>query len=365
MAQKQYSINPVQTSFPMKANSQVREVEIQAWWESIKVYARNLEKRKNGEKFVLHDGPPYLSSAKIHIGTALNKILKDIVTRYKAKTGKYAPYVPGYDSHGLPIETAVLKDVKGGRQTMSVLELRKRCREFALTNLKGQESNFKRLGVWGDWENPYVTLDQKFEAAQLRVFGKMASEGYLYKGLKSITWCANCETALAEAEIEYSDITSDDIYVKFAVEPESITKLAKLLNKKFNPDQKVSFVIWTTTTWTIPANVAIAVNADFDYEFLKLKSGELLVIASLLKDSFLEKTDLANDYVGSAGTILGKELEFLKTKHPFFDRESIIILSDHVTADAGTGNVHTAPGHGPEDFELGMRYKLPIITACR
>src|ERR1700722_12407435 len=233
--EKQYSINPVQTSFPMKANSQVREVEIQTWWESIKVYERNLDKRKNGVNFVLHDGPPYLSSAKIHIGTALNKILKDIITRYKAMTGKYAPYVPGYDSHGLPIETAVVKDVKGGKNAFTPLELRKRCREFALSNLKGQENNFKRLGVWGDWEHPYITLDKKFEAAQLRVFGKMAAEGYLYKGLKAITWCPNCETALAEAEIEYHDITSDDIYVKFEVEPESKEKLAKLINKKINP----------------------------------------------------------------------------------------------------------------------------------
>ena len=361
MAEKQYSINPVQTSFPMKANSLVREVEIQNWWESIKVYERNLEKRKDGEKFVLHDGPPYLSSAKIHIGTALNKILKDIITRYKAMTGKYAPYVPGYDSHGLPIETAVVKDVKGGRHSLSPLELRKRCREFALSNLKGQENNFKRLGVWGDWEHPYITLDRKFEAAQLRVFGKMAAEGYLYKGLRAITWCPNCETALAEAEIEYQEHTSEDIFVRFQVEPESKEKLGKLINKKLD-ETNISFVIWTTTPWTLPANLAIAVNTDFEYELLELKSGELLIVASSLKDSFLEKTGLLSEYKSTTGKIVGKELEYLKAKHPFFNRESVVILGDHVTAEAGTGCVHIAPGHGPEDFELGAKYKLPVIS---
>ncbi len=362
MPEKQYSINPVQTSFPMKANSQTREVEIQSWWDSNKIYERNLEKRKNGEKFVLHDGPPYLSSAKIHIGTAMNKILKDIITRYKAMTGKYAPYVPGYDSHGLPIENAVLKDVKGGRASMTPVELRQRCREFALSNLKGQESNFKRLGVWGDWQHPYITLDKKFEAAQLRVFGKMASEGYLYKGLRAIMWCPNCETALAEAEVEYNDITSDDIFVKFELREESKEKLANLLKHKFKPEQKISFVIWTTTTWTLPANAGIALNADFDYELLEFNSGEIMIVASELKESFLEKSESRKDYKTSAGKIKGKELEYLKAKHPFFDRDSLIILGDHVTADAGTGCVHTSPGHGPEDFELGMKYKLPIIS---
>jgi len=362
MTEKQYRINPVQTSFPMKANSQVREVEIQTWWESIKVYERNLEKRKDGEKFVLHDGPPYLSSAKIHIGTALNKVLKDIITRYKAMTGKYAPYVPGYDSHGLPIENAVLKDVKGGKHAMSAVELRKRCREFALSNLKGQENNFKRLGVWGDWEHPYITLDNKFEAAQLRVFGKMAAAGYLYKGLRAIMWCPNCETALAEAEIEYQEHTSEDVFVKFQIEPESKGKLAKLINKKLDPDRKISFVIWTTTAWTLPANVAIAVRADFEYELLELQSGEIVIVTSGLKDSFLEKTGLSKDYKGTIAKIAGKELEYLIARHPFFDRQSVIILSNHVTAEAGTGCVHISPGHGPEDFELGIKYKLPIIS---
>ncbi len=362
MSDKAYSINPVKTDFPMKANSQVREVEIQSKWQASKVYERNLDKRKNGEKFVLHDGPPYLSSSKIHLGHALNKILKDIVTKYKAMHGFYAPYVPGYDSHGLPIETAVVKDVKGGRNALTPLELRIRCREFALKNLQGQETNFKRLGVWGDWAHPYITLDSKFEAAQLRVFGQMAAKGYLYKGLKSVSWCPNCETALAEAEIEYHEHTSEDVYVKFAVDKESKEKLANLSNKKLDPAKDVFFVIWTTTVWTLPSNLAIAVHPEFEYELLELKSGEILIVASSLKDAFLTNAKLSENYKQTIAKLSGKDLEHLQTKHPFFDRPSPIILGDHVTAEAGTGCVHIAPGHGPEDFELGAKYKLGVLS---
>jgi len=362
MSTKTYSINPVKTDFPMKANSQVREVEIQSWWETIKVYERNLEKRKTGEKFVLHDGPPYLSSNKIHIGHALNKILKDIITKYKAMHGNYSPYVPGYDSHGLPIETAVLKNVKGGRNAMDALELRRRCREFALNNVKGQEDGFKRLGIWGDWAHPYITLASEFEAAQLRVFGQMAAKGYLYKGLKSVYWCATCETALAEAEIEYAEHTSDAIYVKCAVEPKSKDKLADLTSKKLDPSKKVSFVIWTTTPWTMPANLAIAVNAEFEYDLLEMQSGEVFIVASALTESFLNNTELKNHYKKTIVQVIGKDLEHLETKHPFIDRKSPIILGDHVTTEAGTGNVHIAPDHGPEDFELGVKYKLGSLN---
>ncbi len=362
MSTKTYSINPVKTDFPMKANSQVREVEIQSWWETIKVYERNLEQRKTGEKFVLHDGPPYLSSNKIHIGTALNKILKDIITKYKAMHGNYSPYVPGYDSHGLPIETAVLKDVKGGRNAMAPLELRRRCREFALNNLKGQENAFKRLGVWGDWAHPYITLESQFEAVQIRVFGQMADKGYLYKGLKSVYWCATCETALAEAEIEYAEHTSDAIYVRFAVEQKSKDKLATLINEKLDPAKNVFFVIWTTTPWTLPANLAIAVNAEFEYNLLEMQSGEILIVASALTESFLDKAELKEQYKQTIATVIGKDLEHLETKHPFINRKSPIIVGEHVTTEAGTGCVHTAPDHGPEDFELGVKYKLGALT---
>jgi isoleucyl-tRNA synthetase len=355
---KEYSINSPQTDFPMKANSAVREVEIQKRWDDNRIYERALEKRQDAPKFVLHDGPPYLSSARIHIGTALNKILKDIVTKYKSVRGFYAPYVPGYDSHGLPIETAVLKEVKGGRNALSPVELRKRCREFALSNLKGQEENFKRLGVWGDWDHPYITLDKHFEAAQLRVFGQMAEKGYIYKGLKSVYWCTHCETALAEAEIEYADHNSHSIYVKFKVDPDSRQKLPKFVPS----DSEVSFVIWTTTPWTLPANLAIALHPDFSYDFIATKEHGVLVVAEPLRENFLAVLGLTEQDVSILGSVRGKELEYLKARHPFADRTSLIILGEHVTSEAGTGCVHTAPGHGPEDFEIGAKYKLGVLS---
>lgn len=351
-----YSLNLPQTDFPMKANSAVREVEIQKRWDAEDVYAKAMKKRESSEKFVLHDGPPYLSSSKIHIGTALNKVLKDIVCKYKNQRGFYSPYVPGYDSHGLPIENAALKDVKGGRHSITPVELRKRCREFALSNLKGQEANFRRLGVWGDWENPYITLDQKFEAAQIRVFGQMATKGFLYKGLKSVSWCPTCETALAEAEVEYADHKSHSIYVKFEVASQSRAKLPKFIKD----DDQVNFVIWTTTPWTLPANLGVALHPDFNYHFLKTKDHGVLVVSEGLKEAFLSTTGVGD--VELMGEALGKELEYIETKHPFIDRTSLVVLGGHVTNETGTGVVHTAPGHGPEDFELGARYKLGVVS---
>ena len=340
----------------MKANSAVRELEIQKRWEADDVYAKAMKKRENSEKFVLHDGPPYLSSNKIHIGTALNKVLKDIVCKYKTQKGFYSPYVPGYDSHGLPIENAALKDVKGGRHSITPVELRKRCREFALSNLKGQEDNFRRLGVWGDWAHPYITLDQKFEGAQIRVFGEMATKGFLYKGLKSVSWCPTCETALAEAEVEYADHKSHSIYVKFEVAPQSREKLPKFVKA----DDQVNFVIWTTTPWTLPANLGVALHPDFNYHFLKTREHGVLVVSEGLKEAFLSSTAVGD--VELVGEALGKELELIETKHPFIDRKSLVVLGDHVTNETGTGVVHTAPGHGPEDFELGAKYKLGVVS---
>jgi isoleucyl-tRNA synthetase len=354
---EKYPVNLPQTAFPMKANSAVREVETQKFWEDETVYEKAVARREKNEKFVLHDGPPYLSSSKIHIGTALNKILKDIVTKYKTLHGFYSPYVPGYDSHGLPIENAVLKDVKGGRAALTPVELRQRCREFALANLKGQEANFKRLGVWGDWAHPYITLDKHFEAAQIRVFGKMATAGYLYKGLKSVSWCPNCETALAEAEVEYADHTSNSIYVKFDVDDQYRDKLPKFVPA----NEVVSFVIWTTTPWTLPANLGVALHPEFDYHFLKTPKDGILVVAEALKETFLQTVGLTEG-VTSLGTVKGQTLEHIKTNHPFVKRHSTVILGEHVTADAGTGCVHTAPGHGPEDFEIGHKYKLGVLS---
>ncbi len=358
---KKYPVNLPVTEFPMKANSAVRELEIQKFWDEKRVYELNLEKRSGSEKFVLHDGPPYLSSSKIHIGTALNKILKDIITKYKALHGFYSPYVPGYDSHGLPIENAALKDVKGGRAAITPVELRKKCREFALSNLKGQEDNFRRLGVWGDWAHPYITLDQHFEAKQIRVFGKMVTNGYLYKGLKPVYWCPTCETALAEAEVEYADHTSNSIYVKFAVADSHRSKLPAFVGAD-KADKKVSFVIWTTTPWTLPANLAIALHPDFVYEFVDTAEHGVLVVAQSLKETFFAAAGLDAAQAKVLGTATGRELDLLETEHPFAGRLSKVINGAHVTNEAGTGVVHTAPGHGPEDFEVGKLYNLGVLS---
>jgi isoleucyl-tRNA synthetase len=356
MNQKAYNVNLPQTKFPMKGNSAVREVEIQRFWDTRNIYATNLAQRNIKKKFVLHDGPPYLSSSKIHIGTALNKILKDIVTKYKAQRGYYAPYVPGYDCHGLPIENAVVKDVKGGRAALTPLELRRRCRVFALGNLAGQEANFRRLGVWGDWEHPYITLDPGFEAAQLRVFGAMAEAGYLYKGLRPVQWCPNCETALAEAEVEYADHGSHEIWVKFPVTKDSLAKLPEAVR-----DSEAYFVIWTTTPWTLPANLGVAVHAQFDYLFLQSSQG-VLVVAEALKARFLEDMGWQDSTVSVLARVRGSELDRLSCRHPFVERESLVMVGDHVTDDVGTGVVHTAPGHGPEDFILGARYGIGVLS---
>jgi isoleucyl-tRNA synthetase len=353
-----YKVNLPVTAFPMKANSTVREVEIQKFWDDKQIYERNLANRSANAKYVLHDGPPYLSSDKIHIGHALNKILKDIITKYKALKGFYSPFVPGYDSHGLPIENAVLKDVKGGRSALTPVALRQKCREFALANLKGQQENFRRLGVWANWAQPYITLDQHFEAKQLRVFGKMASKGFLYKGLKPVQWCPNCETALAEAEVEYADHISHSIYVKFAFADSSRAKLPGFVPA----DKACSLVIWTTTPWTLPANLAVALNPEFVYDFYLWQGREVIVIASALRELYLKETETNPEDLQLLGQVKGRELELLECRHPFLDRLSKVILGEHVTTEAGTGCVHTAPGHGPDDFIVGKTYNLGVLS---
>lgn len=357
---EKYAVNLPETDFPMKANSATREIEFQRFWDEHKIYEKNLAQRNKQHKFVLHDGPPYLSSSKIHIGTALNKILKDIVTKYKAQRGFYSPYVPGYDSHGLPIENAVLKDVKGGRAALTPVELRRRCRDFALGNLKGQEANFRRLGVWGNWEQPYITLDPKFESTQIRVFGKMAEAGYLYKGLKSVQWCPNCETALAEAEVEYGDHSSDSIYVKFPIadEPASRQKLPASVRDV----KDVTFVIWTTTPWTLPANLGVALHPEFDYVFLETPADGVVIVADELREQVAKAVGWELGQLREVARVKGRELENVNARHPFIERNSLVMIGEHVTAEAGTGAVHTAPGHGPEDFELGAKYKIGVLN---
>ncbi len=357
MSEKQLkdTLNLPQTTLAMRANAAVREVEIEKFWEDNKIYSKMSSKDKTN-KFILHDGPPYLSSDKIHIGTALNKILKDIVVKYKTQKGFYSPYVPGYDAHGLPIENAVVKNIKGGKDAINPYDLRKKCREFALSNLKGQEENFKRLGILGDWEHPYLTIAPDYEAEQIRIFGEMYKKDYIQKGKKAVYWCASCETALAEAEVEYMDHSSTAIYVRF-----EFVDAEKVYSKFGVSDTKKPLysIVWTTTPWTIPSNMAIALNALLDYTLFEYNGANYIVATELL-NAFCE--ELGWDSVKKFGHTTGAELEGEKTKHPLYDRFSPIILGDHVTLDAGTGAVHTAPGHGVEDWEIGQKYGLDIFS---
>jgi len=345
----------------MRANAIQKEPKTQEFWADINVYEKNLAQRDKANSFVLHDGPPYLSSGKIHVGTALNKILKDILIRYKSMRGYYAPYVPGYDGHGLPIENKVVKNIEGGRDALTPAQLREKCREYAAESLKGQESEFKRLGVWGDWEHPYLTIAPEFEAEQVRVFGEMYKKGYIEKGLKPVYWCASCETALAEAEVEYADISSKSIYVRFEFDEKGREKIAELLSRSAAQLPSCYAVIWTTTPWTIPSNVAISMHPRFEYTFFEYK-GDIYVAATDLLGAFLADTGWEEADIKVIGTCVGQDLELLEVKHPLIDRKSKIILGEHVTLDAGTGLVHTAPGHGLEDYEVGVKYGIEVLS---
>lgn len=358
--QKQYkdTLNLPQTTLAMRANATQREPEIQKFWEENDIYNKMLSNRDKANSFVLHDGPPYLSSGKIHVGTALNKILKDILIKYKTMKGYYAPMVPGYDGHGLPIENAVVKNIKGGRHSITEGELREKCREYAANSLKGQESEFKRLGVLGNWDNPYLTIKPEYEAEQVRVFGEMYKKGYIEKGLKPVYWCASCETALAEAEVEYADISSKSIYVRFEFDEDSMLKIKNMIDTQ---GKKVYAIIWTTTPWTIPSNVAISMHPRFEYTFFEY-SGDIYVAATDLLGTFLTDVGWEESDIKVVGTAIGQDFELMNTKHPLVDRKSKIILGEHVTLDAGTGLVHTAPGHGLEDYEVGVKYGVEVFS---
>ncbi len=342
------TLNLPKTDFPMRGNLPKREPEILKWWEEINVYQLVQEKNKGRPKFVLHDGPPY-ANGHIHLGHVLNKVLKDIIVKYHSMAGYDAPYVPGWDTHGLPIEQQAIKNLKINRHEIDPVSFRKQCRDYALKFVDIQREEFKRLGVRGDWENPYLTLYPKFEAKQIRVFGEMAKKGYIYKGLKPVYWCATCETALAEAEVEYYDKESPSIYVKFPVKD----------GKGLLPEENTYVVIWTTTPWTIPANVAISLHPELEYVLVQFGEEKQLLGKDLL-ESYLEATGLENPKI--LKEFKGEQLDKAVCKHPFLDRDSLLILGEHVTTDAGTGCVHTAPGHGVEDFEVGKQYNLPVIA---
>lgn len=347
------TLNLPQTDFPMRANLPQREPDFLKKWEDMDIYNKQLKKNAGKPQYILHDGPPYANGG-IHLGTALNKILKDIVVKYFSMNGYETPYVPGWDTHGLPIEQRAIKELGLKRHEVGPVKFREACKDFAMKYLDIQREAFKRLGVRADWENPYITLTPEFEAKQIEVFGEMAKKGYIYKGLRPVYWCPDCETALAEAEIEYAEDTTLSIYVKFPVRDDK-GKIKSVLGSLDN----VYFVIWTTTTWTLPGNLAICLNADFEYALVKAGEEHYVVAAELvenvMKAAGIESYEVVSKYKG-------EDLEFITCAHPFIDRDSVVILGDHVTLEAGTGCVHTAPGHGAEDFQVCQKYKIPVIV---
>ncbi len=348
------TLNLPKTDFPMRAGLPKSEPVMLKQWEEEKVYEKLMKKGEGKPLFVLHDGPPY-ANGDIHLGHALNKILKDFIVRYKNMAGFQAPFVPGWDTHGLPTELkARQKAGIGNSADISVVELRKLCEEFVSGYINDQREQFKRLGCIGEWDNPYVTLKHEYEAEQIKVFAEMADKGYIYRGLKPVYWCPECKTALAEAEIEYAEDPCHSIYVKFNVTDD----LGKFEAMGIDP-KKVYFVIWTTTTWTLPANVAICVGPRYEYSVIKCGE-EYYVMATDLYKSAMEEAGITDYEV--VATIKGSELEYMKTQHPFLDRESLLIVGDHVTLESGTGCVHTAPGHGVDDYNVCRNYpEIPVI----
>ena len=351
------TIHKMQTPFEMRAGLPKKEPKMLEDWENNHVYEQMIRNNEGKPRYILHDGPPY-ANGSIHMGTALNKIIKDIIVRYKNMAGFQAPYVPGYDTHGLPIELKALGSLGDKKAGVSKLELRKICREFATEHIDVMNAQFKRLGVQGDFENPYLTLRPEFEARQVEIFGDMAKKGYIYKGMKAVYWCPEDRTALAEAEIEYAEDECDSIYVRFHLtgDPKGV------LAKHNIPLDKAWIVIWTTTTWTLPANVATCLNPGLEYAFVKI-GGEYHIMAADLVKATMEACHI-EEYEVLPETVPGSELELLEYKHPFLDRTGLVILGDHVTLEGGTGCVHTAPGHGVEDFEVCVNHypQLPVVV---
>jgi len=346
------TLNLPQTSFSMKAKLAQREPEIIQHWEQINLYHKIQEKRQDGLSFVLHDGPPY-ANGRIHLGTALNKILKDFIIKTKTMQGYRAPYLPGWDCHGLPIEIKVDQLLGKRKAEMSALDVREECKKYALKFVDIQREQFKRLGVFGEWEAPYLTMHPEYEGEVIRHLAAFFASGNIYKGKKPVHWCAHCRTALAEAEIEYKDRESPSIYVKFPMISDLSEKFPIL------KDKKVSALIWTTTPWTLPANLAIAFHPEFEYAAFET-DGEVYIAAKRLIPVLAE--ELGFNQTKVLVTFSGKAVEGFKAKHPFIDRESIFVLADYVTLDQGTGCVHTAPGHGHEDYLTGLKYNLDIYT---
>ncbi|EME7720328.1 isoleucine--tRNA ligase [Staphylococcus pseudintermedius] len=336
------------TKFPMRGGLPTKEPQIQQEWKEKDLYRKMLEKNEGQPSFILHDGPPY-ANGNLHMGHALNKILKDFINRYKTMQGFYTPYVPGWDTHGLPIEQALTK--KGvKRKEMTTAEFRDKCQAFAMEQIDIQKKDFLRLGVNGDFDNPYITLKPEYEAAQIRLFGEMADKGLIYKGKKPVYWSPSSESSLAEAEIEYHDKRSASIYVAFDVK-----------DSKGIVADDAKFIIWTTTPWTLPSNVAITVHPELTYVQMNV-DGTRYIIAEALVDAVAEQLGWDKEAVVREKDFKGSELEYIEAQHPFIDRISLIINGEHVTTGAGTGCVHTAPGHGEDDFIVGQKYGLEVIS---
>ncbi len=342
------TVNLPTTDFPMRANLPNREPEILKKWEQDRIYDRILKARQDAELFILHDGPPY-ANGHIHIGHALNKILKDMIIKHKTMRGFRVPYVPGWDCHGLPIELNVTKKLGNKAKTMDKVEIRRGCREYATEFVNIQMEEFQRLGVFADYTNPYLTMSQSFESKIVEVFGDILKEGYIYRSKKPIYWCPNCVTALAEAEVEYEDHSSPSIYVKFKVDPSSL-KIDGV------DSDNLHVVIWTTTPWTLPANLGVCFHPEFDYS-VYMFNDEYYIIAKGMAAGFEENTGLERS---AEFPITSEQISGLKVHHPFIDRESKVLFGDHVTLEAGTGIVHTAPGHGQEDYIVGLKYGLDV-----
>jgi isoleucyl-tRNA synthetase len=350
------TLNLPKTDFPMKANLQAAEPEALARWEGMDLYGKIRERRKGAPKFVLHDGPPY-ANALIHLGHALNKILKDFVVKSRTMAGFDAPYVPGYDCHGLPIELKVDRELGSKKRDMSVAEFRRACRAYAERFIAGMTDEFKRLCIFGQWDKPYITMDFRYQADIARALGRIVEKGLVYKGKKPVHWCIHCRTALAEAEVQYADHTSPSIYVEFPLAPESVAELGSRIPEL--AARPVSVVIWTTTPWTIPSNLAIAFHPEFDYAAYEV-DGRAILMAEALAPRVADATGLT---LGTpVARMKGEQLEHIRFRHPLYTRDSIAVLADYVTLDAGTGAVHTAPGHGSDDFATGVRYGLDIYA---
>jgi len=336
------------TSFPMKGNLKEKEPEILRFWEGKKIYYEILKKNEGNPTYILHDGPPY-ANGHIHLGTALNKILKDIVVKYKSMNGYFSPFIPGWDCHGMPIEHQIFQETKLEKNKVNISEFRKKAFDFAIRFSNIQKEEFKRLGVFADWENPYLTLSPEYEGEIIKSFGKLALDGYIYKDFKPIYWCINCETALAEAEIEYWEEKSPSIYVKFPIKQMANGK-GQMANSYF--------LIWTTTPWTLPGNTGIAVNPSFEYSLIETDKGNF-ILASKLVEVVLGKNKLDGKKIK---TFKGKELEGIVCINPLMKTDSLVVLADYVSVEEGTGCVHTAPGHGEEDYYTGLKYNLAILS---